>query len=319
MERKLKEAFFETANQYNFPDQVNTEHVLLPKKGKSPKQLGFIIAPLCACLLLLVLFDIPQGIANLFKSEEISHTYSDYLIHNGHYYIPTQSKIDEKELDQQLGEVVRTGGYTFLQEGDTTLYIPGTKYYSILSSPESEKIAVELWGGTKLEPKIIGYQVLERKEALEEIDNSKVLGGKGDEKEVNVALANIREYVPFIHEFDSEELMPTLVKLDNDGQHYSVLTHYSSRNNGEDNSKFIFFFQYEKGFTSTHNLGDFYHNSSKILSSFSLAGVNWTQYQTNKDSYFKGEKDNVVFEISSQNYTAVEVRKFLESLELTSK
>ena len=319
MERKLKEAFFETANQYTFPDEVNMEQVLLPKRGKRYKRFGFIVAPLCTCLLLLMLFDIPQGIANLFKSEEISHTYSDYLIHDGYYYIPTQSKVDEKDLYQQLGEVTRIGGWTYLQEGDTPLYIPGTKYYSIIGTPETEKIAVEIWGGTKQEPKIVGYEVLERKEALEEIDNSKVLGGKGDEKEVNMALANIRERVPFLYEFKLKELKPSMVSLDNDGQHYSVLTYYTPSDYEGEDSKVIFFFQYEKGFKNAQVSGDFSHDKSKVLSSFTLNGVNWTQYQTTRDSYFKGEKDNVIFEVSSQNFSPKEVNIFLQSLALTSK
>lgn len=319
MERKLKEALFETANQYNFPEKVNITEIIVAKRKKSFKKTGFILIPACICLLLFMVFDIPQGIANLFKSEEISHTYSDYLVHDGYYYIPTENKVDKKELDQQLGEVTRIGGWTYLQEGDTPVYIPGTKYYSIIGTPETEKIAVELWGGTKQEPKIVGYEVLERKSALEEIDNSKVLGGKGDEKEVNMALTNIRAHVPFLHEITSKELKPSLVQLDNDGQHYSVLIHYALLDDTVENSKVIFFHQYEKGFTSTYELGDFYHNPNRVLSSFTIAGINWTQYETNIDAYFKGEIDNVVFEVSSQNYTPNEVKTFIESLSLTSK
>jgi hypothetical protein len=89
-----------------------------------------------------------------------------------------------------------------------------------------------------------------------------------------------------------------------------VLIHYSLLDNDSKNSKVIFFLQYEKGFTSTHKPGDFYHESSKALSSFSLAGVTWTQYETNMDTNF---------EVSSQNYSPNEVKKFLESLDLTSK
>jgi hypothetical protein len=319
MERKLKEALFKTANQYNFPEKVNMAEILVGKRKKSFKKTGFILIPACICLLLFMVFDIPQGIANLFKSEEINHTFSDYLVHDGYYYIPTENKVDKKDLDQQLGEVTRVGGWTYLQEGDTPVYIPGTKYYSIIGTPETEKIAVELWGGTKQEPKIVGYEVLERKEALEEIDHSKVLGGKGDEKEVNMALTNIRAHVPFLHEITSKELKPSLVQLDNDGQHYSVLIHYTLLDDTVENSKVIFFHQYEKGFTSTHKLGDFYHNPNRVLSSFTIAGINWTQYETNIDAYFKGEIDNVVFEVSSQNYTPNEVKKFIESFSLTSK
>jgi hypothetical protein len=319
MEQKLKEALFETANQYNFPEKVNMTELLVVKRKKSFKKTGFILIPGCICLFLFMVFDIPQGIANLFKSEEISHTYSDYLVHDGYYYIPTENKVDKKELGQQLGEVTRIGGGTYLQEGDTQLYIPGTKYYSIIGTPETEKIAVELWGGTKQEPKIVGYEVLERKEALEEIDNSKVFGGKGDEKEVNMALANIREHVPFLHEFKSKDLKPSMVSLENDGQHYSVLTYYIPSDYEGENSKVIYFFQYEKGYKNTQGTGDFNHDSSKALLSFTLNGVNWTQYQSTMDSYFKGEKDNVIFEVSSQNYTSNEVKKFIESLSLTSK
>jgi hypothetical protein len=321
MERKLKEALDEMANQYNFPEKVNLDFAVLPKKRRLFNRKGIlIIAFAITSFLFFMVFDIPQGIANyLFKSDQITHTYSDYLVHDGYYYIPTETKVDKKDLDQQLGKVTRIGDWTYLQEGDTQLYIPGTKYYSIIGAAETEKIAVEIWGGTKQEPKIIEYEVLERKEVLEEIDNSKVLGGKGDEKEVNTALSNIRKHIPFLHEISSKELKSDLVKLDNDGQHYSVLTHYSPSNSGEENLKVIFFFQYEKGFTITNNPGDFYHNSNKVLSSFSLAGVNWTQYETNMESYFKGEKDNLIFEVSSQNYSPNEVKKFLESLELTSK
>jgi hypothetical protein len=319
MERKLKEALFETANQYNFPEKVNMTDILIAKRKKRFKKTGFILIPVCICLLLFMVFDIPQGIANLFKSEEISHTYSDYLVHDGYYYIPTENKVDKNELEQQLGEVTRVGGWIYLQEGDTPVYIPGTKYYSIIGTPETEKIAVELWGGTKQEPKIVGYEVLKRKEALEEIVHSKVFGGKGDEKEVNMALTNIRAHVPFLHEITSKELKPSLVQLDNDGQHYSVLIHYALLDDTVENSKVIFFHQYEKGFTSTYELGDFYHNPNRVLSSFTIAGINWTQYETNIDAYFKGEIDNVVFEVSSQNYSPNEVKKFLESLVLTSK
>jgi hypothetical protein len=321
MERKLKEALDEMANQYNFPEKVNLDFAVLPKKRRLFNRKGvLIIAFALTSFFVFMVFDIPQGIANyLFKSEQITHTYSEYLVNSGYYYLPTGNKVDKKELDLQLGEVTRIGSWTYLEEGDTPVYIPGTKYYSIIGAPETEKIAVEIWGGTKRKPKIVRYEVLERKQAVEEIDNSKVLGGKNDEKEVNMALANIRGHIPFLHEINSIELKPSFVKLDNDGQHYSVLTHYSPMNNGEENQKYIFFLQYEKGFISIHNRGDFYHNSSKVLSSFSIAGVNWTQYETDITSYFKGEKDYVIFEVSSQNYSPNEVKKFLESLTFTSK
>jgi uncharacterized protein YpmB len=319
MERKLREALHEMANKHDFPDIVNIQSVLAKKRKKRHKRMAIVFAPIMAGLLAIILFAMPQGIANLLRSENIQHTNSEYLIHDGYYYVPTSKEVKKSELEDELGEVARIGGWTFLKEGDTPLYTTGTKYYSINGIPKENEIAIEIWGGTKQEPKIVTYQVLERTEPLEKVNERMVLGGKADEKEVKVALKNIREYIPFFHELTSDDLKPYMVELNNDGEHYFVLTHYVPEKHRQGkNSKIIFMRQYETGY-KVNQTGDFSHNQQEKISTFEVHGVQWEEYKSiTKETYFKGKKEGVIFELSSQEFTSEEVKKYLETLKVTA-
>ena len=173
----------------------------------------------------------------------------------------------------------------------------------------------------KAAPLITGYQVLERRDPLEVVNNNRILGAKGDTTEVGVALENIRKVFQNLSEFKSDELMPFLVSLDNDGNHYSVLTHYipHSAIERDGNSKVIFFLQYQKGFELKKENGIFNHNSEHTLSTFKVNGISWTQYETDMSSYFKGEKGDLIYEVSSQEYTSEEIKRFLEALSSNSE
>lgn len=320
MEGELKKALNEIANQHSFAKSVDIES-LLTGRGKKyrRKQKKIHVSTVLVCTFLIVmsfLYDIPMGITNLFKGEDVEHIYSDYLIHNNYYYIPTQETLTSIDLNEEIGTVKRIGNWVYLKEGDTQLFIPGTKYYSIKGTPDSEKIAAEIWGGTKQEPKIVGYQVLERKEALEKINENMIGSAKGDKKEIEIALININKHVPFFHLLKSLELEPVLVELDNDGNHFAVLTHYAPAENSENNTKFIFVTQYNKGYKNhSNNFEDFKHNASKPLSNFTVNGIKWTQYESEQSSYFKGVRNGVIFEVSSQVFTPEEVKGYLETID----
>lgn len=329
MEKILKESLQEIANQYDFPDKVEIQSVLIKKREKRKNRLPLVLLPVAALILTFTYFDVEHGIANLFGNETIQHP-SHTLVHDGYYYIPTDEDVQKNKLEDKLGEVTRIGDWTFPEEGDTPEYIPGTKYYSIQGVSDKEKIAIEIWGGTKQEMKVLKYQVLERKESVMKVDEDIVFNGKSDPKEVSVALDNIRKHIQFFHEIKATDLKTFSVGMTNDGTGYLVNTYYIPTNVKDESLKGIFIRQYKKGYVVSYD-NNFAHEKNKILETFNLNGIEWKIYepkyleQETKENrkrqrpIFIGQKGDIVFEVTSQIYTSDEVKKYLETLTPTSE
>jgi hypothetical protein len=328
VERRLKESIEEIANLYEFPNKVEIQSILIKRNEKRKNRLPILLVPVAALVFIFSYFDVEHGIANLFGNEFIQHP-SHTLVHNGHYYVPTDENVKKNRLEDKLGEVTRIGNWTFPEEGDTPEYIPGTKYYSIKGVSEKEKIAVEIWGGTKHDKKLLKYQVLESKEPVMKVDEDIVFSGKSDPKEVSVALDNIRKQIPFFHEIIVTDLKVFSARMRNDGTGFLVNTNYIPTDVKDGIEKAIFVRQYEKGYVVSYD-NDFAHEKNKIIETFNLNGIEWEIFEpkyseaetkenrNRKRPVFIGEKGNIVFEVASQVYSVDEVKKYLESLTSTS-
>jgi hypothetical protein len=265
---------------------------------------GSLAFTVLTCFILSIVFALP-GVATLFESSKLERPADEnYLIVDGYYYVPTNESIEESSLSDKLGEVTRNGYWNKLKEGDTgdgSNYHVGEGYYKINNYPNLEYIAIEVFDPKVKEGKgaVIRYDVLKREKPIEQINDQNILGAKNDPEEVKIALNNIKEKVPFTHELQTDKLNPTLVSLDNDGEHYKITLYYQSV--GNKNST-LFIKQYQSGFKEESP------NQSKTAKSFEVNGINWSEYE---DGTFKGVKDNIIFEIKGQEMSADEVKSYL--------
>lgn len=339
--------------QMSFSKEIDIKAVLERKKRKQKRNFAaaFITA---VCFLLIFITDVPSSVANLFGTSPGSHhPYGSYLIHNTHYYIPTNKSVSKVRLDRELGTISRSGDWIFLREGDTSEYITGSKYYSIQGKSTEEAIAVEVIGGTKQKPVIEKYQVLKRAEQVEKVDQKAIFGGKNDPKEVQTAYKNIQEVVPFLRTLQSPELEMTSIVLRNDGSHYYIKMMYrptktSSMGQTIDLQykhlykskkidmintidKTIFIQEYQDGFGKgkeefkhTTTDGDFPYDVNKRVATFTSNGFEWVQYnRTYADEYpgrfdkydhvYRAKSNGIIYEVSSQGCSIEEVKKLLET------
>ncbi|MEH6888691.1 hypothetical protein V7024_02860 [Bacillus sp. JJ864] len=345
MEQKLRKTMQSIQQQFSFPEEVDIRTVLRKKK-RSPKNKLVIFLITATCLFLFFMTDVPASVANLFGvSTAPRHPYNQYLVHNAHYYIPASENVSKEQLGRELGEVSRSGEWRFLQEGDTTEYVPGTKYYSIQGKATEEVIAVERIGGTVKKPVIEGYEVLKRAKPLEKVDVKQIFGGKNDSKEVQAAYDNIREVVPFLKVLQSPDVEMTFITLRNDGAHYytkmmyrptaeskirqTIMLPFKSTSHEVEKTIFIQEYQEEFGrgkkeFEHFTSGGDFQYDSNKKVSTFSSNGLEWSEYKPayveensrrfeNYDHTYRAKTNGVIYEVSSQGCSIAEIKQLLET------
>lgn len=274
------------------------------RNSRKSLKFGSLAFAVITCFILGIVFALP-GVATLFESSKFERPADEnYLIVDGYYYIPINKSIEKSSLADKLGEVKRIGYRNKLKEGDTgdgsNFYI-GESYYKIKDNPDLENIAIEVFDPKVKEGKgeVIRYDVLKREKPIENINEQNILGAKNDPEEVKIALNNIKEKVPFTHELQTDNLNPTLVSLDNDGEHYKITLYYQSVGN---NNSTLFIKQYQSGFNEESP------NQSKTVKSFEVNGITWSEYE---DGTFKGIKDNIIFEIKGQEMSADEVKSYL--------
>lgn len=259
----------------------------------------------------------------------------EYIVHNGYYYVFTGEKVKKSEVDKLLGIVTRIGVWSFKKEGDTPAYIPSTKYYSIKGVPEEDKIACENGENSKLKAES-DYLVLERNEPVESANDSIIFSAKNESQGVNTALKNLQEYIPFLHEFVSDDLELSLVNtVDKSTENKTtgfILMHYLKKDTKNNKiPSYIFVRQYEvdcdpwEGViradprTGKKIITEFDYDPEKKLSSFIINDINWEEYGTivENTSYFRGTKGSAIFEVSSQELPSDQVKKYLETFSNT--
>lgn len=302
----FSEKRFTEKNQLRVIEAITAKDGRNNSFGNSRKLLKFVSLAITVltCFIIGIVYALP-GVATLFESSKLVRPADEnYLIVNGYYYIPTNKSIEKSSLADKLGEVKRIGYRNQLKEGDTgdgTNYYVGESYYKINSYPNQEYIAIEIFDPKVKEGKgeVIRYDVLKREKPIEQINEQNISGAKNDPEEVKIALNNIKENVPFIHELQTDKLNPTLVSVENDGEHFKITLYYQSV--GNKNST-LFIKQYQSGFYE--ELPD----QSKVTNSFEVNGITWSEYE---NGTFKGIKDNIIFEIKGQEMSADEVKSYL--------
>jgi hypothetical protein len=338
MEQELKDTLKNVQRQIRFPKEIDIERILKKKKRVRSKQAVLIVA-LMVIFLLLVPNVKPSwaGLRLFGTSPKPPHPYSEYLVHNGYYYIPAEVKVSKEQLGSKLGTISRNGNWEFLREGDTTQYRPDSNYYSIKDQSPDEYIAVEIMGGPAGKRTIKDYQVLKREKPVEKPDVKSIFGGKNDPLEVQAAYQNIRKVVPFLKILQSPELMMTTSVLRNDGSHYHVKLGYRPTPKSRmgqtvtipgDNhitDKDIWIQEYPEGYQDgilkgnhvDYN-GDFQYNPNQKIGDFISNDVKWTQYSRTywNDQYhplFSTKVNGVIYEVSCQGCSVEEMKKLLET------
>jgi hypothetical protein len=334
MEQELKNTLKNVQRQIRFPEEIDIVCILNKKKRFRTKQ-AVLFVTLMVLFLLLVPNVTPSwaGLRLFGTSDQHPHPYSEYLVHDSHYYIPTDERVSEEQLASKLGTISRIGDWEFLREGDTTQYPPNSNYYSIKNQSPDENIAVEILGGTARERTIEYYQVLQRAKPVEKPDVKSIFGGKNDPSEVQAAYQNIRRVVPFLRILQSPELKMTTSVLRNDGSRYHVKLQYqpipesSMGQNvtipGENHitEKFIWIQEYPEGYQDGNHPdynGDFQYDPNKKIGGFISNGVKWTQYSRTYwnapyNPLFTTKVNGIIYEVSSQGCTIEEIKKILET------
>jgi len=332
MEQELKNTLKNVQRQIRLPEEIDIESILKKKKRCRSKQAVLFVA-LMVLFLLLVPNVTPSwaGLKLFGTSDQPPHPYSEYLVHDAHYYIPTDERVSKEQLALKLGTISRIGDWEFLREGDTTQYPPNSDYYSIKDQSPDEYIAVEILGGTARKKTMEYYQVLKRAKPVEKPDVKSIFGGKNDPLEVQAAYENIRKVVPFLRIFQSPELKMTTSVLRNDGSRYHVKLEYrptSESSMGQtvtipgDNhttDKFIWMQEYPEGYQDgvrpDYN-GDFQYEPNQKIGDFISDGVKWTQYSRGNNQYdplFSTKVNGVIYEVTSQGCSVDEMKKLLQT------
>ncbi|MCM3724274.1 hypothetical protein M3226_00975 [Neobacillus cucumis] len=344
MEQELKNTLKYVQRQIRLPEEIDIESILKKKKRFNSKKAVIFVA-LTVLFLLLVPNVTPSwaGLKLFGTSDQPTHPYSEYLVHDAHYYIPTVERVSKEQLASKLGTISRIGDWEFLQEGDTTQYPPDSNYYSIKDKSPDKYIAVEILGGTARKRTIEYYQVLKRAKPVEKPDVKSIFGGKNDPTEVQAAYQNIRKVVPFLRILQSPELKRTSIALRNDGSRYHVKLEYRPTPQssigqtftipGDDHitDKFIWIQEYPEGYQDgiikgnhvDYN-GDFQYDPNHKIGEFISNGVKWTQYRRTYehapyDPLFSTKVNGVIYEVSSQGCTVEEMKKILETFEQAPK
>ncbi|WP_144551047.1 hypothetical protein [Bacillus mycoides] len=319
MDQQIKKAIQDQARKVSFPEHVDIEKSLSRKKKKKKKmKLQWAIIPLLLVVCFFASWKMTSTIASLFETEPVKHVYDEYLIYNEHYYVLTDEVVAKKKIGQELGEVKRTGEWAYLEEGDTNMFTQETKYYEVKG--EKNKIAIEMIHNGAGYPE---FRILQKQKPIEAVDEKKMFGAKNDSKGVQKSLKNVRKVVPFLYEITDAQLKPSFVKLSNDKKHYYVKLMYVPHINNPDHPKVIFVREYEKNYVDPYVSdmsldGDFWFDKKDKVNQFVVSDMKWTEYRSKREkeyvTVFRAEKNNVIYEVSSQLYTAEEVKKFLGTM-----
>lgn len=260
-----------------------------------------------------------QHVTSLFPK------YTNFIIHDGYYYVPTGDDIGREKIGKLLGTVKSavyiTGNKLFLEEGDSALYNYSNKYYSIKGVSDNVKIACE--DRQSLKSPAASFIVLERKEQFKAPDTEYLFSAKADEKECGIAIKNIAKYIPFFYTFNTDELKPFIVYVQSEtgnadekenGTGYILLNYVVDSSNREDTSKWVYL-RISEGKHNLSDLSEFSYVPDPVILSFELNGIKWRGYKgaSGNDLYFKGEKDDVVYEVSTEGMDIEKVRQYLNS------
>ncbi|RDI41085.1 hypothetical protein [Falsibacillus pallidus] len=336
MEQELKDTLKNVQGQIRYPKEIHIERILKKKKRAKLNQAALIVVILTLFLTLIPNVTPSWAELRLFgTSPKPAHPYSEYLVHNGYYYIPSVQKISKEQLETKLGTISRNGDWKFLREGDTTQYPPNSNYYSIKGKSPDKYIAVDIMAGPARKHKIEGYQVLKRAKLVEKPDVKSIYGGKNDSMEVNAAYENIRNIVPFLRILQSPDLKMTTSVLRNDGARYHVKLGYKPAPHSSikqtvtlpgDNhvtEKFLWIQEYpEKYLDGNHPdyNGDFQYDSIQQVGEFSSNGITWASYQVAQyDSLFSTKINGIIYEVSCQGFSVEEMKKLLETFTIAPK
>lgn len=334
MEQELKNTLKNVQRQIRVPEGIDIESILKKKKRVRSKQAVLVIA-LMVLFMILVPNVTPSwaGLRLFGTSPKPPRPYSEYLVHNGYYYIPAEKKVSKELLGTKLGTISRNGDWEFLREGDTTQYPPDSNYYSIKGQSPNEYIAVEIMTGSARKRTIEDYQVLKQAKPVEKPDVKSIFGGKNDPLEVNAAYQNIRKIVPFLRVLWSPELKMMASVLRNDGSRYHVKLEYRPTPNssmgqtvtipGENHptDKFIWIQEYPEEYQDGNHPdynGDFQYDPNHKIGEFISNGLIWTQFSRSfqhspYDPLFSTKINGVIYEVSSQGCSVEEMKKILQT------
>lgn len=142
-----------------------------------------------------------------------------------------------------------------------------------------------------------------------------VIGAKGRPEEINKAIAQIQEKMPYFKQLDHPGLQLIYARLSKAENDY-IATLYYKVNSDSHTDQIIFVREYQKGTIPPEN-GDFSVIESKKQPAFKLNEFTWIPYTYQINEYSRTvvqtEFDGNVYEISGQNVKLDELKHYLDT------
>jgi hypothetical protein len=277
------------------------------------------------------------------ESEAKKNEYSyPYIVLNGFYYKKTNEVIKPEKLGEKIAEVKRIGDWAIKQSGDSNEIAPGP-IYSVKGSDPTEYIASK--GVINKEGKNqSAYIVFEKHESVEQPPKDSILSSKGDIKEVQIALENIKEEVVDLYQFTESGDRVSLFAanhLKENGPGAELIYNVPEANKKEDDQTIngiLFIYEYKKELPPSQSRFNQNAEWERIkkgnevikqkkdikmpikIEEFYTNGIHWSYYkdQEHQDFILRGEKNNMYYEVITQGeFTLESLKTLLEEFKQT--
>lgn len=265
-----------------------------------------------------------------------------YIVLNGFYYKKTNEVIQPEKLGEKIAEVKRIGDWAIKQSGDSNEIAPGP-IYSVKGNDSTEYITSKgvINKDGKNQSAYIGF---EKHEPVEQPEKDSILSSKGDIKEVQIALDNIKEEVVDFYQFTESEDRVSLFAanyLKENGPGAELIYNVPEANKKEENhtiNGILFIYEYKKELPPSQSRFNQNAEWERIkkgneiikqkkdiempikIEEFYINGISWVYYkdQEHQDFILRGEKNNMYYEVITQGeFTLESLKTLLEGFKQT--
>lgn len=141
------------------------------------------------------------------------------------------------------------------------------------------------------------------------------------EDEVAAVLELLRKDIPFLYEFNHQDLelfSASYEKYKKDNHAYLTYSYKKGKNELGSGRRLLYVRAYDKD-SIVRSWGDFNTEKGKQLGNFTSNGIDWEIFgiKNTPNYHFIGKKDNYIYEVVSQEVNQQEIKSLLESFELS--
>lgn len=258
-----------------------------------------------------------------------------YIVLNGYYYKKTNEVIQPEKLGGEIAEVKRIGNWAIKQSGDSNEIAPGP-IYSVEGRESTEYIASKgvINENGKNQSAYLGFK---KSEPVEQPDKDSILSSKGDEKEAQIALDNIKGEVVDLYQFTGKGKRVILFAANymaENGPGAELIYNVPEANKKEENHTIdgiLFIYEYKKELPPSQSRFNQNVKWERIkkgnevikqkkdiempikIEEFNINGISWSYYkdQEYQDFILRGEKNSMYYEVITQGEFTLESLKIL--------